>query len=90
MSDPMKTMLLQLLFGNWLKLLNNGEYEELRTSIAKAITTLEKTSPQSGSMDVYVCGCEVPTDTGKIRHFEMRCPTCTYSGGASDNLDEDS
>lgn len=81
----MRTMLLQLLFSSWLKLLNNGEYEELRTSIAKAITVLEK---KTQSIDVYTCGCEVPTDTGKLRHFEMRCPNCQMSGGREENLDD--
>lgn len=83
----MRTMLLQVLFGSWLKLLNNGEYEELRTSIAKAITSLEK---KIRSVDIYVCGCEFPTDTGRERHYEMRCPNCSASGGRFEDPDEDS
>jgi len=84
-DDPMRTMLLQVLFGNWLKLLDEKNYDELRTSLAKAITSLEK---KNRSVDIYVCGCEVPTDTGQVRHFEMRCPNCQYPGGRSEGIDE--
>ena len=80
----MRTMLLQVLFGSWLKLLNEKNYDELRLSIGKAISQLEK---KSRSVDVYVCGCEVPTDTGQERHFEMRCPNCSYPGGRHENLE---
>lgn len=83
--DPMKMMLLKLLFSTWLVKLNNGEYEELRTEIATAITTLEK---KDRSVDIYVCGCEFPSDTGQERHFEMRCPNCQYPGGRSEGIDE--
>lgn len=84
--DPMKMMLLKLLFSTWLVKLNNGEYEKLRTEIATAITTLEK---KDRSVDIYVCGCEFPSDTGQVRHFEMRCPNCQYPGGRSEGIDED-
>ena len=84
-DDPMRTMLLQVLFGNWLKLLDEKNYDELRTSIAKAITSLEK---KDKSVDIYVCGCEFPTDLGQERHFEMRCPSCRYPGGRSEGIGE--
>ena len=85
----MRTMMLQVLFGNWLKLLNDGNYEELRTSLAKALTQLEK-NYQKKSIDVYVCGCEFPNGLGVIRQFQMRCPNCTMSGGRFEDTDEES
>lgn len=84
--DPMKIMLLQLLFSSWLKLLNEKNYEELRLDIAKALSALKK--DEVVSRDVYVCGCEVPTNTGQVRHFEMRCPNCQYPGGRSEGIGE--
>ena len=86
-KDPMRTMLLQVLFGSWLKLLNEKNYDELRLSIGKAISQLEKNS-QAKSIDSYACGCEFPNSMGVIRQFQMRCPNCSASGGRFEALSE--
>ena len=65
----------------------NSSYCPHRECRANLITTYNTFIAIKG-MDVYVCGCEFPTDTGQLRHYQLRCPTCTMSGGAGENLDE--
>jgi len=84
-KDPMRTMLLQVLFGNWLSLLKEKKYDELRLSIAKAIAQLEKNA-QAKSIDAYACGCEFPNSLGIVRQFQMRCPNCHMSGGRHEDI----
>lgn len=81
-DNPMQRFLLQVLFGQWLRMLNAGKYEELRMDLAKAITALEQDAQPAyeESKDVYSCGCEYKTDRGETRVFTVRCPTCNALG----------